>query len=80
MIYYPSFRSFTSVILLMGAALLMFLVTISASGPAHAGLLVQQQPALFEDSRQPMVSDFGRSIARGDTFIEAPPDERGGNR
>ncbi len=68
MIYYPSFRSFTSVILLMGAALLMFVVTISASGSAHAGLLVQQQPALFEDSRQPMVSDFGRSIARGDTF------------
>jgi hypothetical protein len=65
---YPSFRSFTSAIPLMGAALLMFVATISASGPARAGLLVQQQPALFEKSDQPMVSDFGSSIARGDTF------------
>ena len=68
MVNNPSFRSFTSVIPLMGAALLMFVVTISASGPAHAGLLVQQQPALFEDSVEPMVSDSGQSITRGDTF------------
>ncbi len=68
MIYKPLFRSFTSVIPLIGTALLMFVVTISASGPAHAGLLVQQQPALFEDSVEPMVSDSGQSITRGDTF------------
>jgi hypothetical protein len=68
MFYKPLLSSFPSGILRMRAVLLMFVVTVSASAAVHAGLLVQQQPTLFEDSSEPMVSDFGELIARGDTF------------
>jgi hypothetical protein len=46
----------------------MLIVAISASRPALAGLLTQQQPSNFADSREPMVSDHGSGIERGDTF------------
>jgi hypothetical protein len=68
MLYNPSLSSFPSGIPLMRAVMLMFVVTVSTSAAVHASRLVQQQPALFEHSGQPMVSDFGELIARGDTF------------
>ncbi len=61
-------RFFASVIPRLGAALLMFIVAISASRPVLAGLYVQQQPWNFADSREPMASDHGSGIERGDTF------------